>query len=81
MYNVQGLEKTKKRHEEINFKNLSFEEIQQPYLNHIFKLHSTFKENLVIDSDAELEEKNELVLINSNDNTEVNIGIDFYNEN
>ena len=46
-----------------------------------FKLHSTFKENLVIASDAELEEKNELVLINSNDNTEVNIGIDFYNEN
>ena len=78
---VQGLEKTKKRHEEINFKSLAFEEIQQPYLNHIFKLHSTFKENLVIVSDAELEEKNELVLINSNDNTEVNIGIDFYNEN
>ena len=78
---VQGLEKTKKRHEEINFKSLSFEEIQQPYLNHIFKLHSTFKENLVIASDAELEEKNELVLINSNDNTEVNIGIDLYNEN
>lgn len=78
---VKGLESLKKRHKTLNFKNLPFEEIEKPYVNHIFKLHSTFGNNLIISSDVELGEEKELVIINSSDNTEVNIGIDFYNEN
>ena len=43
-------------------KTLDFNEIKQPYLNHLFKLHSTFKDNLIIASDIELEEEKSLSL-------------------
>ena len=47
----------------------------------MFKLHSTFGDNLIIASDIELEEEKELVIVNTVDNTETIIEMEFYNEN
>tara|TARA_Y100001958_G_C21245257_1_gene574822 strand:- start:3474 stop:4532 length:1059 start_codon:yes stop_codon:yes gene_type:complete len=78
---VKGLNKLEEDHAKLNFKNLDFNEIKRPYINHLFKLHSTFGDNLIIASDIELEEEKELVIVNTVDNTETIIEMEFYNEN
>ena len=72
-----------KKHQFLNKKskkNLSFEDIKQPYIKHLWKLHSTHKDNLVITTDGDLEEEKELVFINKIDNSEIGLGVNFYNE-
>jgi len=43
-------------------------------------LYSTHKDNLIITSDGELEEEKELVFVNKTDNSEIGLGVNFYNE-
>ena len=80
---VKGLEKLEKKHNFYNEKrsnNLNFEEIKTPYINHLWKLYSTHKENLIITTDGDLEEEKELVLVNKTDSKQIEIGVNFYNE-
>lgn len=78
---VKGLSKLEEDHKKLNFKNLDFNAIKRPFITHLFKLYSTFGDNLIVTSDIELEEEKELVIINTADNTETTIEMEFYNEN
>lgn len=80
---VKGMKTLEKKHALLNKQNnkiLDFNDIKQPYIKHLWKLHSTHKENLIITSDGELEEEKELVFVNKKDKTEIGIGVNFYNE-
>ncbi len=78
---VKGLSSLEKRHNQFSNQQIQFDEIKTPYLNHLWKLNATYKDNLIITSDIELEEEKELVIINKIDKSEIRIGVDFYNEN
>ena len=81
---VKGLSILNKKHRLLNKKsqnNLNFHEIKTPYVRHLWKLYSTYGDNLVVTSDKELSEDVNLVLVNKDENKEINIKVDFYNEN
>ncbi len=81
---VKGLSILNKKHRLLNKKsqnNLNFHEIKTPYVRHLWKLYSTYGDNLVVTSDKELSEDENLVLVNKDENKEINIKVDFYNEN
>ena len=77
---VKGLSSMKRRHNKITDQQFPFEQIKIPYINHLWKLNSTYKDNLIITSDIELEEEKELVLVNKLDNSEIRLEVGFYNE-
>ncbi len=78
---VKGLSALEKRHKKSNKGNsIDFNEIKTPYINHLWKLSSTYKDNLIIETDKELEEEKELVFVNKTDNSEASVGVNFYNE-
>ena len=78
---VKGLSALEKRHKKLNKGNsIDFNEIKTPYINHLWKLSSTYKDNLIIETDKELEEEKELVFVNKTDNSEASVGVNFYNE-
>lgn len=81
---IKGLKALEKKHKFLvksKKKNLNFDTIKQPYIKHLWKLHSTHKDNLIITTDGELEEEKELVFVNKVDNSEISLGVNFYNEN
>lgn len=81
---VKGMKTLEKKHAFLNNrsnKSLDFNDIKQPYIKHLWKLHSTHRDNLIITSDSELEEEKELVFVNKIDNSEIGLGVNFYNEN
>lgn len=81
---VKGLKNLERKHKLLSKKSqneLQFNEIKSPYLQHIWKLFSTYGQNLIVSSDLELSEEDELVLVNKEDNKEINLKLDFYNEN
>ena len=77
---VKGLSSMKRRHNKITDQQFPFEQIKIPYINHLWKLNSTYKDNLIITSDIELEEEKELVIVNKLDNSEIRLEVGFYNE-
>jgi hypothetical protein len=80
---VKGMKSLEKKHAFLNKrsnKNLDFNDIKQPYIKHLWKLYSTHKDNLIVTSDGELEEEKELVFVNKTDNSEIGLGVNFYNE-
>jgi len=81
---VKGFKMLNKKHELLSKKSKSgfeFNEIKIPYIQHLWKLFSTYGDNLVLTTDRELSEEEDLILINKHEDKEINIKLDFYNEN
>ena len=80
---VKGLSNLEKRHEKLSasYKGASkeFQEIETPYTTHLWKLYNTYGKNLILTSDGELEEESEIVIKDHKSGKEVNINMEFYN--